>query len=143
MIDDILTPEKSGNSRAVQTRIKGKSAGAIGGQRAHDLRIGPQPQYVDPTRAHLNRVLIEPQTGTQLRKICEDRRASRNTVRAMKSSVAVGMVGIITFGHEAQKIFETLTPEQQDAAYRETAKAIATRLNTTLTGLVVLIFTEN
>ena len=136
MADDILKPEKSGNSRAAQTRIKGKSAGAIGGQRAHDLRIGPQPEYVDPARAHLNRVLIAPQTGTQLRKVCEDRRALRLTARAMKSSAAVGMVGIITFGHEAQKIFETLTLDQQDAAYQETAEAIAKRLNTTLTGLV-------
>ena len=55
----------------------------------------------------------------------------------MKSSAAVGMAGIITFGHEAQKIFEGLTPDQQDAAYLETAKTIAKRLNTTLTGLVV------
>ncbi len=136
MADDILMPEKSGNTRAAQTRIKGKSAGAIGGQRAHDLRIGPQPDYVDPARAYLNRVLITPLTGTQLRKVCEDRRKLRTTSRAMKSSAAVGMVDIITFGHEAQKFFETLTPEQQDAAYRETAEAIATRLNTTLTGLV-------
>lgn len=128
---------KSGNSRAAQTRIKGKSAGGIGGQRAHDLRIGPQPQYVDPSRTYLNRVLIAPQTGTQLRKTCEERRALRDTVRAMKSSVAVGMVGIITFGHEAQKIFEALSPEEQDAAYFETAEAIAARLNTTLSGLVV------
>ena len=136
MADDILKPEKSGNPRAAQTRIKGKSAGGIGGQRAHDLRIGPQPDYVDAARAHLNRVLIEPRTGTQLRKVCEDRRALRLTARAMKSSAAVGVVGIITFGHEAQKIFEALTSEQQDAAYRETAEAIAERLNTTLTGLV-------
>lgn len=136
MADDILKPEKSGNPRAAQTRIKGKSAGGIGGQRAHDLRIGPQPDYVDAARAHLNRVLIEPRTGTQLRKVCEDRRALRLTARAMKSSAAVGVVGIITFGHEAQKIFDALTLEQQDAAYRETAEAIAERLNTTVTGLV-------
>lgn len=137
MTNDILKPTKSGNSRAAQTRIKGKSAGASGGQRAHDLRIGPQPDYVDPGRTHLNRILIAPQTGTQLRKVCEERRALRDTVRAMKSSAAVGMVGIITFGHEAQKIFEELTPGQQDAAYRETAESIATRLNSTLSGLVV------
>lgn len=137
MADDILKPETRGNSRAAQTRIKGKSAGAMGGQRAHDLRIGPQPGYVDPSRAHLNRVLIAPQTGTQLRKVCEERRALRATARAMKSSAAVGVAGIITFGHEAQKLFERLTREQQDAAYRETAQAIAARLNSTLTGLVV------
>jgi len=136
MTDDALKPEKSGNPRAAQTRIKGKNAGAVGGQRAHDLRIGPQPDYVDASRAHLNRVLIAPQTGTQLRTICEDRRKLRTTTRAMKSSAAVGVVGIITFGHEAQKIFDALTLEQQDAAYRETAEAIAERLNTTLTGLV-------
>ena len=137
MASDILKPEKDGNPRAAQTRIKGKSAGGIGGQRAHDLRLGPQPDYVDAARSHLNRVLIAPPTGTQLRKICEERRALRSTTRAMKSNVAVGVVGILTFGHEAQSIFEKLTPDQQDAAYLETASAIATRLNTTLAGLVV------
>lgn len=135
--DDRSNPQKNGNPRAAQVRIKGKTAKSVGGQRAHDLRIGPQPTYVDANRTHLNRVLITPQTGTQLRKVCEERRAMRLTVRAMKSSAAVGTVGIITFGHEAQKIFEALTPVQQDAAYRETAEAIAKRLNTTLTGLVV------
>lgn len=136
MANDILKPEKGGNPRAAQTRIEGRNAGAIGGQRAHDLRIGPQPNYVDPTRSHLNREMIPPLTGTRLRKICQERRALRDTTRAMKSNAAVGMSGIITFGHEAQKIFETLTPDQQDAAYLETAEAIAKRLNTTLTGLV-------
>lgn len=137
MTADILKPEKDGNPRAAQTRIKGKSAGGIGGQRAHDLRLGPQPIYVDAARSHLNRVLIAPPTGTQLRKICEERRALRSTTRAMKSNVAVGVVGILTFGHEAQSIFEKLSPDQQDAAYLETAEAIAKRLNTTLAGLVV------
>ena len=114
-----------------------KSAVAIGGQRAHDLRIGPQPSYVDADRSDLNRVLIDPLTGTKLRSICQERRALRQTDRAMKSSASVGVAGIITFGHEAQQIFDRLPPEQQDAAYRETAEAIAARLNTTLTGLVV------
>lgn len=136
MSDKPLAPTKDGNPRAAQVRIQGKSAGAIGGQRAHDLRSGPQPDYVDADRAHLNRVMITPQTGTQLRKVCEGRRKLRDTKRAMKSSAAVGVAGIITFGHEAQTIFERLTPDQQDAAYRETAEAIAKRLNTTLTGLV-------
>ena len=109
---------------------------SVGGQRAHDLRIGPQPDYVDPARFNHNRVLIEPLTGTKLRAICEQRRAQRETQRAMKSSASVGIAGIITFGHEAQKIFEKLTPKQQDAAYLETAEAVAARLKTTLTGLV-------
>lgn len=120
----------------MQVRIAMLKAVSVGGQRAHDLRIGPQPDYVDPARFNQNRVLIEPLTGTKLRAICEQRRAQRETQRAMKSSASVGIAGIITFGHEAQKIFEKLTPKQQDAAYLETAEAVAARLKTTLTGLV-------
>ena len=134
---DPLVPEKSGNSKAAQVRIAMLKAVSVGGQRAHDLRIGPQPAYVAADRSDLNRVLIEPQTGTQLRAICEQRRSRRETARAMKSSAAVGVAGIITFGHEAQRLFERLTPAQQDAAYRETAEAVAARLNSSLTGLVV------
>lgn len=137
MSESIFKPQSGGNPKAAQTRIGTRNAIALGGQRAHDLRIGPQPSYVDADRSHLNRVLIEPLTGTKLRMICEERRALRETARAMKSSAAVGVAGIITFGHEAQRLFERLTPDQQDAAYRETAGAIATRLNSTLTGLVV------
>lgn len=134
---NILRPESGGNPRAAQTRIAHCNATSTGGQRAHDLRIGPQPSYVDADRSHLNRVLMEPMTGTKLRAICEERRSQRETKLAMKSSASVGVAGIITFGHEAQQIFDRLPPEQQDAAYRETAQAIAARLNTTLTGLVV------
>lgn len=129
--------KRNGNTRAAQVRIKTKTAKSVGGQRAHDLRIGPQPGYVDISRTYLNRILITPETGTFLRKTCERRRSLRPTVRAMKSSAAVGVAGIITFGHAAQNIFKTLTQDQQDTAYRKTAEAIAKRLNTTLTGLVV------
>lgn len=125
------------NKKAVQVRISTESASRAGHQRAHDLRIGPQPNYVDPARSHLNRVLIEPWTSAQLRSDCEDARAKRGVKRAMKSNAGICVSGIITFGHEAQKIFETLTPEQQDAAYQDVAVAIANRLSTLVTGLVV------
>lgn len=128
--------ERGGNPWAAQFRIQTKTAKSIGGQRAHDMRIGPQPDYVDRSRTYLNRVLIAPYTATQLRKICERRRALRHTSRAMKSNSSVGVVGIITFGHKAQKIFNKLNPDQQDAAYLETVEAIAKRLNTTVSGLV-------
>lgn len=133
----LKSADRGGNPWAVQVRIQMKTAKSAGGQRAHDMRIGPQPAYVDSSRTHFNRVLIVPHTGTQLRKICERLRAQRHTSRTMKSNTSVVVVGIITFGHKAQKIFKTLTPDQQDAAYHETAEAIAKRLNTTLTGLVV------
>lgn len=124
------------NSKAVQARVEGATAARVGGQRAHDLRIGPQPDYVDPERTPLNSTLIEPLTGIQIREICEERRGQRQTKRALKSDAAVGVSGIITFGREAQLIFAKLTRQEQDAAYREIAEALAERLQTTLTGLV-------
>ena len=125
------------NPRAAQVRIRSASATRVGGQRAHDLRIGPQPDYVDHDRFHLNRVLIEPRTGTALRRESECRRALRNTRRAMKSNAGIAVTGIVTFGHEAQAIFEHLSLDAQDAAYRELTEAVAARLDTDLTGLVV------
>ena len=69
------TSSPDGNPRAAQTRIKPASAIKTGGQRKHDLRIGRQPDYVDDARTHLNRVLIRPQTGAEMRKRAEERRA--------------------------------------------------------------------
>ena len=125
------------NSKAVQVRIEGATIARVGGQRAHDLRIGPQPDYVDQDRTPLNNILIEPLTGTRMREVCEERRKGRETKRALKSNAAVGVSGIITFGREAQKIFARLTRQEQDVAYLEIAEAMAKRLQTTLTGLVV------
>lgn len=135
-------PQKSnkssaGNPRAASTRIGSCSAKTLAGQIRHDLRRGPQPDYVDGSRAHLNRILIEPLPPGQMRAICEERRSIRDTQRAMKSNAAIGTRGVITFGSEAAQLFEKLTPEQQDAAFREVAEAVASRLATSLHGLIV------
>jgi hypothetical protein len=55
----------------------------------------------------------------------------------MKKDAAIATVGILTFGHEAQPLIDILPLAEQDALYNEAAKAIADRLNTTLTSLVV------
>lgn len=127
------------NPKAVQIRISGATASQVGGQRAHDLRIGAQPDYVATERSHLNRVLVGNATGSELRTLCEKRRELREekVQRAMKSNAAVGFSGIITFGHTAHGYFEGLTADQQDAAYRKVAEAVAKRLETSLHGLVV------
>ena len=138
---DMGAPDGGGtataNPRAAQTRIRSSSASRAGGQRAHDLRLGPKPDYVDAERSPLNRVLVEPQTGAELRRESARRRSQRDTVRAMKSNAGVAVTGIITFGHEAQTIFERLDADAQDTAYRELAEMVAARLDTDLTGLVV------
>lgn len=126
-----------GNPKAASTRIGACSAKTLAGQIRHDLRLGPQPAYVDADRVHLNRVLMEPLPPYQMRAICEERRALRDTSRAMKSNAAIATRGIITFGSEAAQLFEQLSPDQQDAAFREVAAAVASRLETSLHGLVV------
>lgn len=125
------------NPRAASARIEPQRPGEYKGQRAHDLRRGPQPAYVDSTRSHLNRVLIEPPTPGAMTKICQVRRALRETRRAMKAGTTCAYIGVITFGTEAQPLFSRLTPQQQDAAYLEAAEAIADRMGTTLEGLVI------
>ena len=131
------TPSVEGNTRAASTRIGAVTAKKLAGQIRHDLRRGPQPDYVDTDRANLNRILVEPLPPSQMRAICENRRALRVTSRAMKSNAAIGTRGVITFGSEAAQMFEVLTVEQQDAAFQEVAQAVADRLATSVHGLVV------
>lgn len=120
------------NEKAVSTRLEPSRSG----QRAHDLRLGPQPEYVDAERSHLNRVLIEPLTNDALRdewNEVKNRIGKKGKIRANQN---LSYAGIVTFGHEAQGIFEGLTSEQQDAAFLEVGRAIAERFNTRLTGMV-------
>jgi hypothetical protein len=127
----------AGNAAAVQVRIASADVGNVGGQRAHELRIGPQPSYVVAERKALNRTLAKPLRGVELRAICLERRTLRETKRAMRGNAAVAVTGIITFGHQAQALFEALDADAQDAAYREVAEAVAKRLDTSVSGLVV------
>lgn len=120
------------NEKAVSTRIEPSRSG----QRAHDLRLGPQPEYVDAERSHLNRVLIEPLTNDTLRDEWREVKNRIGKKGKIRSNQNLSYAGIITFGHEAQGIFEGLTSEQQDAAFLEVGKKIAERFNTRLTGMV-------
>ncbi len=129
--------ETQSNPRAASVRVLSKRASAYKGQRMHDLRHGKQPAYVDDSRTDLNRVLIHPPTPSAITKICADRRAQRETRRAMKAGTNVAYIGVITFGAEAQILFRALEPDAQDAAYLEVARAMADRLNTSVEGLVV------
>ncbi|MFG1479828.1 plasmid recombination protein [Xanthobacter sp. V4C-4] len=109
------------------------------GERAHDLRLGKQPGYVDADRTHLNRKLIPTMPGGEMRKISDARREASDIPRQRKvsQSAAVSTVGIITFGTEAQPWIEALPVELQDRLFRDVAEAVAQRLNTSLHGLVV------
>lgn len=128
---------KNGNPRAVIIRVGAASSKVYSGQKRHDMRIGAQPKYVDAARRDRNRTLIEYAKPADLQAVGAARRDQRPVKRRMKSNAAVATRGIIGFGHEAAQLFETLTPEQQDAAFRELAQAIAVHLKTTLHGLEI------
>jgi chromosome segregation ATPase len=129
--------KKHANPRAASVRIAADTMPGYSGQRRHDLRVGKPPKYVDEKRVHLNRVLITPPTPAEMREIAKARRDQRDTQRAMKSNAAVATAGIITFGSEAAQMFEALSQEDQDRAFRDLAEAVADHLNTSLHALVV------
>lgn len=126
-----------GNPRAASMRLEGRSLSQAYGQRRHDWRIGPQPKYVDSARKGVNRPLIEPRPVSQIRDEVLALRTARGAKRAMKSNAAVVTAGVITFGIEAQEMFLALTREQQDEAFRDLARAMAERLDTSLEALMV------
>ena len=132
-----MDDQRRSNPKAAQVRIEARKATAYAGQRNHDLRRGAQPSYVDTTKAANNEILIEPPAPGVLRNINEGRRSQRDTKRAMRSDAAVAFTGILTFGHEAQAMFEALPRERQAEAFRDAAEAVAERLRTTLAGLVI------
>lgn len=123
-------------SFAISVRVDHRSLSRAKGARSHDLRKGRIPDYVDQERTSENSVILEPAPPSSLRKICEDRRKTRTTQRAMKRDAAVASCFIITFGTAAQPLFESLTRDAQDAAYRAVGEAIAKELGVNLTGLV-------
>lgn len=127
--------QRKSNPRAGMVRVELRSASRYAGQRKHDLRIGPQPKYVDQKRADQNRVIIEPPTPSQMRKLVNARRAQRDTTRALKSNARIAAIGVIGFGSEATKIFERLPPDKQDEALLAVGEAIAVEANTTLEGM--------
>lgn len=126
---------QNANPRAISVRLKGRSQSQAYGQRNHDCRKGPQPQYVDKDRAHLNRILIAPRPINAIKKEVEGSR--RDRMRKMKSNACIITAGIITFGHLAARWFEDLSIVDQDATFLAVASGIADRLNTRLEGLVV------
>ncbi len=124
-------------SKTISIRVAHRSSSKSAGQRRHDTRKSPVPKYVDQSRSDQNSVIIKPAGEAQLRHTCEERRAGRETKRAMRCDAAISTAGIITFGRDAQPVVEALSIEEQDALYLRIAERLAAELKTDLTGLVV------
>jgi hypothetical protein len=119
--------ERKANPRAAMVRVEIRDAQGYANQRRHDLRIGAQPEP--------NRVLIQPITTHELKTLARERRAQRETQRAMKSNAGIAVVGIIGFGIEAQAMFEALGPEDQERALRAAVERVAADLRTSVSCL--------
>lgn len=139
MQNSILKPlpdDAKANPKAASVRIKSLSLTRAKSQRRHDLRIGKQPLYVDKDRVHLNRILEPLRSLPDIRNECGRLRSQRDCARKMKANAAVVVSGIITFGHEAQMMFEALSTARQDEAFRDLAQRVAHRLKTQVESLV-------
>ncbi|NDK36789.1 plasmid recombination protein [Rhodovulum sulfidophilum] len=135
---DVPAPKsKDGNPRAVSIRIEPRTMSKAKGTRRHDFRIGKIPNYVKQERMHLNRALMPMRPLGQVRNENARLREKAGRQRAMKQNAPVIMAGIITFGTVAAESFGSLPVEQQDAAFRELATAVASELDTSLESLVV------
>ncbi len=129
--------ERKANPRAAMVRVEIRDAQGYANQRRHDLRIGAQPAYVNPDPPEPNRILIQPMTTAELKKLAKERRDQRDMTRAMKSNAGIAVVGIIGFGIEAQKMFEALGPDGQEKALRAAVARVAADLRTSVSGLVL------
>jgi len=125
------------NPNAVSVRIEPKTMSKAKFQRRHDFRVGKQPAYVDGDRSDLNRHLMELRPLPDIQRENEALRMRAGRTRKMKSNAAVVTVGVITFGHKAQDVFNQLPDKVQDRAFTELAQEVAAQLNTSLEALVV------
>lgn len=133
----IVRDAAASNPNAVSVRIEPKPMSKAKFQRRHDFRIGSQPNYVNGDRTHLNRHLMELRPLPDIQRENEGLRMRAGRTRKMKSNAAVVTVGVITFGHKAQDVFNQLPDNVQDRAFTELAQEIAAQLNTSLEALVV------
>ena len=80
---------------------------------------------------------MQEQPTQDIQRENEALRMRAGRTRKMKSNAAVITAGIITFGHNAQDVFNRLLQEVQDRAFTELAHEIAAQLNTSLEAMVV------
>jgi hypothetical protein len=133
------TSEINKMSMYVSTRIAFNSESRSKGQRRHDSREGRRPEYVSNIGAFVNSTIIKPIMESEMKSICNERRASREggVQRAMKHTSAISVAGIITFSHDASKLVKRLDKQEQDRLFLKTAEKLAEKLDTTVTGLIV------
>lgn len=128
---------RQSNPRAALLRLECDDAARYANQRRHDLRLGALPAYVNPSPLRPNMILIEPFETALVKQLAKERRAKRETQRAMKSNAGIAVRGLIGFGIEAQVFFEQLSDDEKAHTLRKVVAGVSEALATTPSGLVV------
>lgn len=121
---------------AISFRFEHRDGSRLRARYRHDQRNGPQPGYVDGDRTPDNSTIIPYQPIPELRAMCQERRSTRATKRAMKSNAAIGSTFIITFGKGLQSHVDALSVADQDQLYSAVADAVGKRLGEDVAGLI-------
>jgi len=131
-------------SLSVSARLSTATRSGHAGQRAHDLRQGVIPGYVDRSCIPQNRVVIAPPASDSMTETALERRRARydrgdlaRYPRSIRRDAAIALEGILTFGTDSQPIIERLPYDEQERRYRAAAEAIAEQLGTDVAGLVI------
>ncbi|WP_248886520.1 plasmid recombination protein [Acidithiobacillus acidisediminis] len=122
-------------SHTVSVRVEPTIGRKAAGQVKHDLRQNT-PDYVDQDRTKDNSIIIEPPHPSAIRQEIEANRKASGQQK-LRGDARTTVRGIITFGTEAQRTFERLPRERQDALYQKIAARISKETGHDLIGLVV------
>ena len=137
MAKDPATAPAPAEPRAIIVRFQRVIRHQLSGYRNHDLRRGPQPNYVDGEREHLNRYLIPPPEPTVLIKRAEALHTKSGSEKGMYRNAATSISGLVAFGREAQADFLALPIEDRDAAIMAVGKAVEKDTGCRLVGAVI------
>ncbi|UTV82402.1 plasmid recombination protein (plasmid) [Acidithiobacillus sp. YTS05] len=124
-------------SRTISVRVQPQTGRLAAGQKRHDLRDPAHvPGYVDRQRTAQNSIYAEAPDPETLRKEIQRNRQKAHQ-QQLRADARITVAGIITFGHEAQAILDTLPKEQHDKIFQTVATAISAESGHPLLGLVI------
>ena len=125
-------------SKTISVRVVPVKRGQYSGQCSHDMRTAKKtPWYVDRDMTPQNSVIIEPPKEEDLLLDIKEKRKAAHQQEVKEEKMRIGISGIITFGHDAQTIINSMSIQDQDMMYKNVAERISEELGHELIGLVV------
>ena len=121
----------------VSVRINFKNTMKLRGQSQHDLRGGRVPEYVNQSDSNKNTILFEYDRPAEIEKMALENRSKGEWKRSFKKNSSVGIVGIVTFSHEAQEIISLMDSEAQNQLFKNHIEKLASALGTQVHGAVI------